>query len=91
MIQILYRSSYYGWVLEEVLFSSCPSSVGKPRCRKRDMRAMLSWECLPGVTHYNYRLETTYQLVVGDEIYSANTSDQSGEWNQPGAVSCTNN
>ena len=91
MIQILYRSSYVGWVFEDVKFSSCPSGAGEPRCRQRDMRAVLSWSCLPGVTYYNYRLETTHQLVVGDDIYTANTSNQSGESDEEGTVRCTNN
>ena len=91
MIQILYRSSYLGWVQIAVKYSECPIGTGNPDCSPTDMRAYIKWQCFKGVTYYNYRQVTRHRLIVGDDSYTARTAVQTGDWDEPGTVKCTNN
>ena len=91
MIQILYRSSYWGWIQIAVKYSQCPLKVGKPDCDPTKMRGYVKWQCFRGETFYNYRATTSHRLIVGDQSYTARTAVQTGDWDERGTVQCTNN
>ena len=85
MIQILRRSSYYGWVQIAVTYSQCPSGIGDPDCSATMMRAYTHWQCFSGTTTYDYKLSTPHEMQVGDDTYTAYTTVTARD------VTCTNN
>lgn len=88
MIQRLYRSSWSGWRLVNIKFSSCPVGTGDPDCEDREMQGVISWDC-PAGTWYNYRLQTIHQIIDGDRIYTGNSLAQTGPVRQTGTVECS--
>lgn len=68
--------------------SECPSGTGNPDCYADEMIAYIHYDC-PADTWYNYKIVTDYYLYDSNAVYEAHNYEQTGEWDEPGNVYCS--